>query len=216
VTLLEPNPGGMSIVLAGAWNRAIFTPQWMIGRLTQATDINIEVPLGNPSLAIRFLFDRLTLRVENDRLIIVADHEDPDSLQRAQKVAVKILEDLPHTPIKGAGINLQFLAGNPEPNGKLISMFRLSDDGSLADAHLKVMATSIERKISDDKQIITLLLSYQEDSKILVSLNFHTEAKTAEDAKICLSNDLKQITARAAEILESVYGATLNQVEEFA
>jgi hypothetical protein len=67
---VNPDLNGWTIMLTGYWNRAIFTPTWVIGRLTRSSQVDLEIQIESPELPIRVLFDNLILTVTPSRLQI--------------------------------------------------------------------------------------------------------------------------------------------------
>src|SRR5262245_11024869 len=120
---METVAEGFAIVIAGAWNSAIFAPAWVAGRLTASQEIGLELTLNNPALAPRLSFDGVLLRVLPDKLVIHPQEISEASLKRMQEVADRILGDLPHTPVQAVGVNFRF--NEPKPGGKLLDAFQL-------------------------------------------------------------------------------------------
>jgi hypothetical protein len=204
--MLKPNIEGWSLVMVGHWNRMIFTPGWIVGRLTQAPEVGIEVPVDNPSLPIRFTFDGISLQVRSRRIEIHVERAEDSLLEKAKEVAIRILADLPHTPLSAVGFNFHFLADKPE--GPLLGIFNLADVNNLSDANIKILATSIQRKLVIDGQIVNLTGSFQEDGRLLVAFNFHSDAKDTKQAIEFLKAHTIDLRQKAFEILKKVYDVT--------
>lgn len=197
-----PDPIGWSIVVAGQWNRAIFTPKWISGRLTQEQKLNLEIAVNNPSAPIRISFDNVILTVTSRRLQVSVERCEDVFMQKAQQVVQKVLQDLNHTPISGLGINFRFLCD--APSGKLLNTFDVRDLHELSDVGLSIQSTKISRVLKRENQTINLSLEF-EAGKAVVAFNFHSSAKTAEQALASLNEDVIALKDTTIKILTDVY-----------
>lgn len=101
---IEPEIGGVTLVLVGNFNPAILTPAWFAlhGLLPADAADNAELMLAHPEIT-SFRTDWLNLQATSDRLSV-------DSTQapyvRLRDLIVRLFrEHLPHTPLRAFGIN---------------------------------------------------------------------------------------------------------------
>lgn len=101
---IEPEIAGVSLVMLGHFNPAIFTPAWFgwNGLLSERTVETADTKIVHPQIAM-FEADWLNLRVQPESFKI-------DTIQapyiRLQDLAVRIFREyLPHIPLKAMGIN---------------------------------------------------------------------------------------------------------------
>ena len=101
---IEPEIGGVSIVLLGAFNPAIFTPAWFAlrGLLPKSAAESAKLHVAHQQLTV-FSIDWLNLEVRTDRFSV-------ETLQapitRVLDLTVRIFkEQLYHTPLTALGIN---------------------------------------------------------------------------------------------------------------
>ncbi len=203
---------GWSIVLAGTWNAPIFSPKWISEHLTKATDIGIEVPINNPALRPRFVFDNLYLQIGQGRLALSPHKPTGELMERAEGVAKIILNDLKHTPLTAVGINFQFLEDSPKPN--LLSIFNFSDSNDLTDLEIKVTQSSINRCFNVGEQELNLTVTLREETKVLFDLNFHSVASDATGALDSLRDKALSHMNEGIALLNKLYGLTLSDGEE--
>lgn len=201
---------GFSIVIIGAWNAAIFSPQWVAGHLTESQDIGLEVLLQNPSLPPRLRFEGIFLKILPDRLVLNSPEVNNDQLTLMQTVAVKVLTDLPHTPVQAVGVNFRF--HESDPTGRLLGAFKLSDQGHLSDAGISVSSTSIKRRVSIAEHVLFLTLESGENDEVIVDFNFHRDVTNAEAAKQHLEDGIIQFQEQAENVLQTVY--EIQDIEE--
>ena len=101
---IEPEISGAGVVMLGAFNPAIFAPAWFVlhGLLPERAADSAEVTLIHPQVT-EFTFDWLHLQV-------TAEHFSAETSQaphvRVCDLVMRVFgEHLPHTPLKGLGIN---------------------------------------------------------------------------------------------------------------
>lgn len=198
---------GFSVVVVGAWNTAIFSPDWIKNHLTRAPHIGIEFAVNAPTLPLRLAFDDIFLLVSPDRLAITPQQVRDDLLAKTQEVATLILDALPHTPVAALGINFRFR--EPQPAGRLLETFVLTDRGHLADAGAVVRATSIRRGLSVNDDFVNLTLELKPGGEVTAEFNFHHEVDKASSAKERLASGVLRRRDMAIELLRATY-----QVEE--
>ena len=144
--------------MAGHWNRAIFNPQWIVGRLTEDKKLGLEIPISSPELPMRVTFDDLALTVMASRLQVNVKRCEDHLVQRARKVVQRVLKDLTHTPVTAVGINFRFECGSP--TGKLLESFGTRDLEALSDEGLTVESTTISRCLKRGEQTVNLTLTF--------------------------------------------------------
>src|SRR5262249_48360464 len=92
-----------SVVLLGAWNTAILTPDWLTKHLGVEGPVQIEFPVGNPLLPVRYTLLGVRMVVADHRLILAPSTDEAVVLSRMEKFAKTILQTLTHTPISAVG-----------------------------------------------------------------------------------------------------------------
>lgn len=95
---------GLSIVIRGNLNPAIFSPAWLFYQklIGKEEFDNVEVELITSQIAL-FTPSWFSIQVTPDRLALTT--VEPDEFERLRDLAVGILNLLPHTPIGALGIN---------------------------------------------------------------------------------------------------------------
>jgi hypothetical protein len=116
---------------------------------------------------------------------------------------VKILTDLPHTPVGGVGVNFRFI--EPEPAGRLLQSFQLSDQGYLADAGAVIRTTSIRRGVDIAGSIVNITLQFLQNAQVRVDLNFHRDVPNAEAARHHLETGILNFQHQAVSLLRTAY-----------
>ncbi|MBI5478902.1 MAG: hypothetical protein HY906_08605 [Deltaproteobacteria bacterium] len=95
---------GLSIVLVGNFNPAIFQPTWLArqGLISDAAATNAEIDIIRPELT-SFKVGGLKLLVQLDRF--QAEAVTPDEAGRVRDLVVGTFRILEHTPVRQMGIN---------------------------------------------------------------------------------------------------------------
>jgi hypothetical protein len=204
---VDADPRGWTIILTGFWNRAIFTPGWVIGRLTQSQKVDLEIQIESPELPIRVLFHNLVLTVTPSRLQINMSRCEDRLLQNAYRVAKGVLSDLIHTPVFAVDINFRFNCHDPA--GKLLDASDIRDFSELADHGLAVERTVIRRHLRMSNETVNLMLEFQ-DGNVAIDFNFSRTTNNASEALKSLHEaDPIALKNTATGILKGVYGAVV-------
>jgi hypothetical protein len=172
-----------SIVLLGAWNPAILQPNWLVQRVFNKPDdeewpVEMEFsPMpGNPP---RFRIRDITFIPAYDRLTVFAKGWEDDDLTAAEDAAVRVLELLPHTPVRAAGQNFKFMVASQQ---EALSMFNV--DARLAqylDFDYNLITTELRSRLQlEDRQLN--LFRVRADDAVLVQFNFHYPVADASEA----------------------------------
>jgi len=189
----------------------IFSPAWISGRLTSAKEVGVEVPVENPALPVRLSFDDIHLSVSRKQLILTVERPEDLLLERCRDVAVKVLTELPHTPLQGVGVNYHFIA--QEPDTALFGIFTLNDNDDLSDAGITIKSTIIQRSLLVNDQVVNLSLTLSSDQKVHLGFNFHKDTQTTIQALEFLRAHSTDLKAKAFEILSRVYKSKVEPLE---
>ncbi len=204
---LTPDSEGWNVVVIGHWNRAIFLPAWISGRLTDEKDIGLELLVGGGEQMFRLSFDSLALLVSKDRLQLGVAKATPELMRSALAAAHRVLSDLSHTPISGVGINMRFRC--EEPDGKLIDAFRTSDLTAIGDyTERPVESTMIRRAL----QISGYALNFEatlNEGKVILDFNYHFPATNIAEGLAALSTDITTLRDVATVFVGRVYDAAV-------
>ena len=87
------------IVIAGHWNRMIFTPEWVGPRLFNQDEIETQIALL-PIFPIIYRHEQVVLEASAPRLIFRPRYNTGPALEAAERMAVTVLDDLPNTPLQ--------------------------------------------------------------------------------------------------------------------
>lgn len=184
-----------SLVIAGSWNPAILTPEWvLIHGLNKTLDgtnkITAAIPVGYLFQFPRFELEDLSFIARTDALVFFPTATEEGRLAILETVAKCTLEKLCHTPITGIGHNFEFQDDTPNPD--LLGHFSLAqqhivdvmpDGFSVASNEIK---TSIKHATED---VIINISSSFDGGRLGVKFNFHYPVDSTTKALEILNSD---------------------------
>ena len=174
---MPTEPFGWNVIVIGAWNMAILTPDGVRRRLFQVEDgipLEVQIAVDSPG-QFRVAHDGILVAPTATRLELAPQKPEPESLARAAELACRALHSLPETPVSAAGVNIRFrFAELPD---KLLDLVRAQVDGSLADAGFKIAGATTKRTLAHDPGVINLQVK-QEDVGGTLEFNCHRDSKT--------------------------------------
>lgn len=200
---MKPKENSWSIVVAGAWNRMIFTPDWVGKKIFGVDHMETLVPLM-PRAPTVYQVPNMQLAIEDGKLAIRPRQYEVSVLEQAEATVITVLELLPHTPVSGVGVNLAFVEENPTPD--LLTMFNLKDDAGFTDTW-QIAAKEIRRQLAKgvDDEILNLTLSYTSERAVEFDGNFHCAAADATSAANKVKGRTKVYLETFTRLLLDVY-----------
>jgi len=203
---------GWSVVLAGFWNRMIFTPEWVGPRLFgENAQIETVVALL-PILPIIYRDNRVAVEIATSRIVCRArDLENEESLRRSGEVAGIILGALPETPVQGVGVNFAFREHTPD--AALLDLFGFADNARWVEAGWELGERKIVRQLTGDGDMLNLALNLNGD-RLDIDCNFHTAPEDSAAAIAAAAADrVVALRDRATQALRELYGLELEEDE---
>jgi hypothetical protein len=203
---MTPKPEGWNIVLAGIWNRSIFSPDW-VGRLL-FHDREVETLISvMPVLPIIYRNREVAFEVASSRLVLKPRELNDECIQAAETMAFTVLDTLKDTPLLGVGINFAFT--EPNPRRDLVELFELVDDQTFADDDWRVQERRIVRTLERgaDTLILTLIFDGQD---LTIEFNFHSGSTENEASRLAVTNRVIRLRDAALHLLDQSYHLQLN------
>jgi hypothetical protein len=198
-----------TIVIAGAFNPAIFQPAWI-------ANILYEIPEGEDveGVFVRNLADQTTVpyikRVgvlaEMHRLSVFVDSLDAPTVMIAEGIVRTLAGALPHTPVGGLGVNFHF--EESDVDAAIVDMLKAQDKPEKIGPVLQnEVATAIE--IGDSA--LNLSRSIQ-DGVLSVRFNYHRTVDVMSGVAD-LDLNIGEAFVRSREILKSLYDLSADDDE---
>ena len=174
-------PAETSLVVAGAWNPVILTPQWVLRHglnrpAGQSEPVQVYLPAGTGLIFDfpRYALPEFTYVVRPDSLIIVPTDQTANNLPVLEDAAASMLEHLRHTPINGIGHNFEYR--DAEPSSDQLENFTRSqqDISDVMPGGWTSAATTVASTFRrEDGQIIVTVNRQFDAGTVSVKFNFH-------------------------------------------
>lgn len=183
--VLEEN---VSLVIAGAWNPAILTPNWIVERAMDRQvganfQVQVELPIANLNIGgrPRLAFEGISVSAEPHAVTFRLPYEDEAGANLGITTAARVLELLSHTPVSGFGFNFGFEFD--EVNPRLLETF--AGTSFLADAVPDDDAVLVQQgwhgTVRTGQRLLNVGTKY-EGNTVVFNLNVHTEVQSASAA----------------------------------
>lgn len=201
-----PDLNRWSLVVAGAWNQAIFSDDWTLEHVFRGADkLESEVSLhADGSIARRFKgldfrFTVFPLKVEFHPLA-----NTHDALARIERAAAQLLERLQDTPLTAFGVNFGFDADSEA----LTRAVTLLDAPLLTAAGCEVQSTRVRRRIVYRGQVVNLQLSREGSLPVKIDFNHHFDARGSQNVRDQMNDSMVRSLEATRELL-NLYGLEL-------
>jgi len=169
-------PFGWNVVVMGAWNVAILTPDGIRKRLYQlpeGTPVEVQIAIDRP-LPPRVRHEGLMVVPAADALDISTVQADRPSLLRAAELAKKTLQMLPETPLSAVGLNIRYqFTALPD---ELITLVKAPIDDLLSDAGFSIGGRMTRRSLVVTPGVLNLEVTQGKMAEGNITLNFHRDS----------------------------------------
>lgn len=191
---MQLSAGETTLVIAGAWNPAVVTPEWLLRYgLEQAAGapaarIGALIPAGIGLVVDmpRYTIEDMTFSVRPDALVLQVAECTEEAFDRLERVAANILQNLSHTPVGGLGCNFDFKEDGPPPDSlATFTAANLPLTDEVPDTW-SVRTSAITTSFSRDGGLVNIQRVLQ-GGVLRVKFNFHFEVATANACHALLS-----------------------------
>ena len=193
------------VVAVGAWNSAIFSPDWVQKRLfSDGQPLQAEIGFLPPLL--QYSTDLVVLSIDGPQLRVAPLEASDLAFKEVERVVLAVLERLGETPLAGIGMNFGFDVKTPTS-----ALSRLLDHGD-ADALLRLGATlhssSLTQNFAISGQTVTLIITMSGGFWKL-DFNHHADVSTAEEARESLRGRVLRARKLSLEMAKALYDLAL-------
>ena len=178
---MASEPFSWNVVVIGAWNTAILSPDGVRKRLFQlpaGTPVDLQVAIDRPG-HLRISHEGVMVIPTPSRLEVVATDGTGTGLTRAAGICQRAISELPETPVTAAGVNIRYRF-EELPDDALAQVAAPLDD-ALALAGREIVNSSTRRTIEFDAGIVNLTVSYTPAGTGTVEFNFHRDSGEAKE-----------------------------------
>lgn len=195
-----------NLVVIGAWNTSIFTPEWVSQNLLIDEEFSTGFPVNGIG-SFKYSTAEFSFVIIQNRLCFQLIQNSTEARRKTVAVLRKLLQCLQHTPVSAMGANFVFLSNNTPGDLEPIP----SSEPIKETTHSEMILFSVKRgfKLSEKE---TLYLEVSSGMEKKFDFNYHFEIKKVIDALYILGDDddfLVNKRASALELLNTVYAETL-------
>jgi hypothetical protein len=181
-------PHEWNVVIAGAWNVAILTPDGIKKRLFRTTaskTLRVDVAIDTPGY-FRVIEDGIIVIPSSSSLQVLTQRPDKKSLQKAAELASVALTELDQTPVVAAGVNIKYRF--PELSNHLIDLIVAPVDEAFSDDGFVIKGKSLKRALAvGEAGVVNLEITQDESQAGSLTMNFHLASTKPEDLKAWLA-----------------------------
>lgn len=181
-------PDKTTVVLAGAFNPAILTPQWVaVNGLGHPAGQEFQVEMLAPIAGggqQRFTFEGLSYTAGFKQVMLHLQDVEGEPNTRAIRALANILAQLPHTPVLGLGFNFAFSLD--EPTAQFLGLLTVHDGAA---STFPGNAGVVARRWGNLVQWEDCLVNIESEvagAQAGVSFNFHYAVSSAAQAEAIL------------------------------
>jgi hypothetical protein len=207
----DNSTSAFNINVIGAWNQAIFSPEWVKANLAEDKERDVMMAMSFPVTAapVRITVDSINIYPSAQILTLDAATVSDELMATCASKFRQIAALLPHTPVTGMGINFRFV-GSVDDSAGLAELFTFPDAGNIDAAVFRAVSASIKRgfALADGR---TLFLTLENANGMLtVEFNFHGDVRTVEEMSNYLTPERPvQLKKMAIDFLSNVYDIDL-------
>lgn len=177
---MPAKPNNWNVVVSGAWNRAILTPDGIrkrLFKLAEGTPLQIEMAIDQPGM-FSVGHDGVTVTPMSRQLDVSVQTNDVASLVKASRIAATAIEGLPETPIVAAGVNFRFsLETLPDA---LLDLLKTTVNDAYSDEGYSIVGSLTQRSLEYSSGVINIEIREEKDGAGTVLLNFHRASSSPE------------------------------------
>lgn len=197
-----------NVVVAGAWNRAILTPEW-IGRFLfevgEDTPLSLEVPI-NVRGPWRVTHDGVSIEINPNGLVASVNPCKYETLDKARVFAKHAVTELSRTPLVAAGFNVRYRVTETPP--ELAEAFECGFDKSLSNRGIEIGARGIRRTLPWGAGVVNTELRMEPNKATIIEYNFHKGSSNHAELKSWLEIPIDGVEEMVKKLFGALPGGT--------
>ena len=210
---IAPDTEAFNLVVLGAWNPAVFSPEWAKENLADDKTKEVVLSIAMPAGVIpnRLTIDDVNLYVSPASLIIDYISYSASKLESSFSKLSQICDLLKHTPVSAVGINFRYV-GNISENAELLNLFSFSDAAKINSSEFQLYETVIRRSFKlQDTTTLNLTIESKSD-QLRFEFNYHSEIKNLAELNAKMSVEKANLyKEHSIKFLADVYEITLEE-----
>lgn len=197
-------PGNWNIVVLGAWNRAILTPAWIattVLGLPKDSPLDVMIPL-DAFAPFQVRHQGLTVIPAPGQLLVLVEEPKAEVLGRAMESVLRALDDLPRTPVRACGINIQY--SSAEPSAALLERTRCKTEQLLSETGYELQVRRRGETLAFGEGAINIVADIPTTGQCTVTLNFDRQSTDLNDILAWLKRPPAEYISEAEKILKVI------------
>lgn len=193
-----------TVVIAGAFNPAIFDVGWIASELFEYADgtpVNATLVTDITRQTQRAYISKIGVMAEDLRFSIFIDDLESETIALAEKAVLRTACGLPHTPVAGLGVNFKITV--PQPEALIVDLLKLADKP-------EQMGPVSQNEISSRIQIDDLVrLNFSRtilDDTLVLGFNYHTDLARLSDLTDTFEGKIKHWLDFSIDMIAQLYG----------
>lgn len=205
---MKPLLNQWTIVVAGNWNPAIFSPNFIGKKLLNIETVGAEFKFSANQSGVSYHAGNLLVIPSNDKLVIGIKNDQQETLEMAEKVMIDSLTLLGHTPVVALGVNLAF--EETDDPSEISKLYNFKDHSTILKElpGSKMAGTEIKRTYEFENYSLNLRVEYN-DNNIRIHFNYHRQSNSPKDMADALGGSFSRYREEAMKLLTNVYGLEL-------
>ncbi len=178
---MPAQPENWNIIISGAWNLAILTPDGIrkrLFRLPEGTPLQLEIAIDQPGL-FRVIHDGVIVAPSSQLLEVVVQTHDLASLEKASHIGQTALKALPETPVAAAGVNIRY-AVKALPD-ELMDLLKTPIDDAYSDEGFTIEGALTRRSLAHAPGVVNVEISQGREGAGTVLMNFHCASSSSDE-----------------------------------
>lgn len=177
-------PIDWNVVVVGAWNIAILTPEGIVRRMFQlpsGTPVEVQVPLDRQA-PIRVKHRDIVVSPSSTHLVVGPVEQSLPGISASSQIVQRALASLPETPLQASGINFRYIF-DEFPDDFIRDLGSPMED-RLADHGHQTMGKVSKYILSWEPGTLNVEVHQPASGRPLVTVNFHlnsTENRALQD-----------------------------------
>ena len=207
---------GWTIVLVGAWNQAIFTPNWIATNLLDEegdVQVDLGVAFGSDERLFGFASRGIAFRLAPGRLTIQPSTPEDGPMELANGCAVRVLRTLLHTPISAVGFNYSYSTDSAGDGVR--AAIETADAEHLEGCGLTIEGTKVTKSLRGvgdygDPGLNLTLRRDNETALYVADFNYHYARVASSRFSDRIEGAFQGLKHHARRVLEA-YGEPVNE-----
>jgi hypothetical protein len=196
---------GPVIVVAGAFNPAIFSQSWVATNVfgipegAEMSVLEVLVQIDPQSLLQLRFFEGVAINVGPGRVELYAANGEPETFSAVETALRKVLELLPHTPIQAIGCNFRWVDSDPSPE-----VTDLFDSPEGLEGGFQIQARQFSAQIMHDNGILNFSRASM-NNEVHFNFNYHRAVTNVADCDALVQGMISQDLGHSRGMMESLY-----------